>query len=239
MPDTWTKAFNWLTPDIPGDKISPYCPDILLAHQHDPNAKSDRNSTNVPGVSRQILKAITMLPYQLRSAGIINPIIPESSLQLQMEMKSESSSGTHIVSLSVHTKHGVREAALYHTCKALSDSHPCYHMIMALMVYNLFANQSNEFYQLFRDNVTKPWNPVDLIRAGDEFYYDINGITVPREVRIVPETVKRDYSIDLMPFIIHGSPISTNNAASREISIDTTSLLETMDRAANIALELV
>ncbi len=237
MPDTWTRYLNWLTPAVPGNDISPYCPDIAIAHQHDPDAKSARNSTSVPGVSKTILKAITMMPYQLRSAGIIDPLTPSSNLELQMEIKSESYSDTHTLTLAVSMKHGIKKAVLYHTCRGLSDSHACYHMIMALAVYNLYTNQGNPFYRLLRNNMTKRWDPVDLLRAGDEFYSDIRDGTIPRDVELAPETGKRNYTVDLMPFIIHGSPIPVNNQI-RQISIDTTTLLETMDRAANTAFRL-
>ncbi len=232
MPTQWTNALNWIKPDVPGSKISKCCPDILLAHTQDPDAMSRRNTTNRLGVSKQILKAITMLPSQLYSAGIIASTIPNSNLEMQIEIKSESSSRTHILTLDA----GNKKATLYHTCKGLSDGHPCYHMIMALIVYNLYANQGNgfEFHKLFRDNVTKNWRPVDLLRAGDEFYFDIKEGKIPRDIYLVGETARRPYITDLMPFIIHGSPVAINHAV-QQISIDIDKLLDTMDRAANTA----
>jgi hypothetical protein len=237
MPSQWTNALNWINPDVPGSKISPYCPDILLAHAQDPDAKSRRNSTNRLGMSKQILKAITMLPYQLYSAGIISPTAPQSDLELQVEIKSESSSRTHILTLAAgKDSSGTKKATLYHTCKGLSDVHPCYHMIMALIVYNLYANQGNgfEFHQLFRDNVTKTWHPVNLLRAGDELYFDIKEGKIPRDIDLMAEMPRRPYLTDLMPFIIHGSPAAVNHTA-QQISIDMDKLLETMDKAANTA----
>jgi hypothetical protein len=240
MPSQWTNALNWINPDVPGSKISPYCPDILLAHTQDPDAKSKRNSTNRLVVSKQILKAITMLPYQLYSAGIISPTAPQSDLDIQVEIKSESSSKTHIVTLaSGKDSSGNKKATLYHTCRGLSDGHPCYHMIMALIVYNLYANQGSEFefHKLFRDNVTKNWRQVDLLRAGDEFYFDIKEGKIPREIDLMAEMPRRPYITDLMPFIIHGSPAAVNHTV-QQISIDIDKLLETMDNAANTAFKL-
>jgi hypothetical protein len=234
MPSQWTNALNWINPDIPGSKISPYCPDILLAHTQDPDAKSRRNSIKHLGVSKQILKAITMLPFQLYSAGIIAPTTPNSDIEMQIEIKSESSSRTHILTLVAGTDSEGPGNTLYHTCKGLSDNHPCYHMITALIVYNLYANQGNEFHKLFRDNVTKNWRPVDLLRAGDEFYFDIKEGKIPREIDLMAEMPRRPYVTDLMPFIIHGSPVA-NSHAVQQISIDMDKLLETMDRAANSA----
>ncbi len=227
-----------MTPDVSGSKISPYCPDIQLADQHNPDARSRRNSTDHAGISKQILKAITMLPYQLYSAGIISQTTPRSDLEIQMEIKSESSSRTHILTLiSGIDSSGNKKATLHHTCKGLSDSHPCYHMLMALIVYDLYANDGNEFHRLFRDNVTKSWGAVDLLRAGDEFYFDIKEEKVPRDIQFAEETARRPYFTDLMPFIIHGSPITTTHTV-QQISIDMDALLETMNRAANTALEL-
>ncbi len=238
MPHQWTKALNWLTPTVPGSKISPFCPDIQLVHAQDPDAKSRRNSTNHLGISKQILKAITMLPYQLYSAGIISPTAPKSDLEMQVEIKSESTSKTHILTLNAgKDSSGNKKATLYHTCKGLSDNHPCYHMIMALMVYDLYANQGSEFYKLFRDNVTQTWHTVDLLRAGDEFYFDIKEGKIPIDIDLMDETARQPYVVDLVPFLIHGSPLPANHAI-QQISIDMESLLETMDRAANTALKL-
>ncbi|WAM22620.1 MAG: hypothetical protein OI715_00575 (plasmid) [Candidatus Methanoperedens sp.] len=237
MPSQWTNALNWINPDVPGGKISPYCPDILLAHTQDPDAKSRRNSTNHLGVSKQILKAITMLPSQLYSAGIISPTAPQSDLELQVEIKSESSSRTHILTLAAgNDSSGNKKATLYHTCRGLSDGHPCYHMIMGLIVYNLYANQGSEFHKLFRDNVTKTWRPVDLLRAGDELYFDIKEGKIPRDIDLVGEIARRPYATDLMQFIIHGSSVA-NSHTVQQISIDMDKLLKVMDNAANTALK--
>jgi hypothetical protein len=235
MPSQWTNALNWINPDIPGSKISKCCPDILLMHTKDPDAMSRRNTTNHLGVSKQILKAVTMLPSQLYSAGIISPTAPQSDLEMQVEIKSESSSRIHILTLAAgKDSSGNKKATLYHTCKGLSDGHPCYHMITALIVYNLYANQGSEFHKLFRDNVTKNWRPVDLLRAGDEFYFDIKEGKIPRDIDLMAEMPRRPYVTDLMPLIIHGSPVA-NSHAVRPVSIDIDKLLETMDRAANSA----
>ncbi len=237
MPDQWTKALNWLTPAVPGSKISPFCPDIQLAHAQDQDAKSRRNSTNHLGISKQILKAITMLPYQLYSAGIISPTVHKCNLEMQVEIKSESTSKTHILTLNAGKDGSGNKATLYHTCKGLSDNHPCYHMIMALIVYDLYANHGSEFHKLFRDNVTETWSPVDLLRAGDEFYFDIKEGKIPRDIDLMGETDRQPYVVDLVPFLIHGSPLPANHA-TQQISIDIGSLLDTMDRAANTALKL-
>jgi hypothetical protein len=236
MPSQWINALNWINPDVPGNKISKCCPDILLAHTQDPDAMSRRNTTNRVGASKQILKAITMLPSQLHSAGIIAPTTPNSDVEIQMEIKSGSSSNIHVLTLVAGTDSNGPGNTLYHTCQGLSDGHPCYHMIMALIVYNLYVNNGNEFefYKLFRENVTKTWRPVDLLRAGDEFYFDIKEGMMPRDIDLMAEMPRRPYVTDLMPFIIHGSPVA-NSHAIRPISIDIEKLLETMDRAANTA----
>lgn len=238
MTAQWINSLNWINPDIQGSKISHYCPDILHAHTQDPDAKSRRNTTNHIGASRQILKAITMLPYQLYSVGIIAPTTPQSDLELQLEIKSESSSKTHVLTLSAgYDCSGKRKAVLYHTCKGLSDSHPCYHMIMALIVYDLYTNQGNKFYKFFRDNVTRKWHPVDILRAGDEFYYDIKEGKIPRNIELMSEIARKPYLVDLMPFIIHGSPITVNHAV-QQMSVNVDKLLETMNNAADTVLKL-
>ncbi len=234
MTPQWTNSLNWIDPDISGSKISPYCPDILRIHAQDPDARSGRNTITHVGASKQILKAITMLPYQLFSAGIIVPTTPRSDIEMQLEIKSESSSKMHILTLSTgHDSSGNRKAVLYHTCNGLSDSHPCYHMIMALIVYDLYSNQGNEFYKSFRDNVTRKWHPVDLLRAGDEFYFDIREGKIPRDIELMSEIARKPCITDLMPFIIHGSPV--NHAA--EISVDIDTLLQAVDNAADDALK--
>jgi hypothetical protein len=109
-------------------------------------------------------------------------------------------------------------------------------MIIALIVYNLYANQGSEFHKLFRDNVTKSWRPVDLLRAGDEFYFDIKEGKIPRDIDLMGEIARRPYVTDLMPFIIHGSPAAVNHTI-QQISIDMDKLLKVMDNAANTAFK--
>ncbi len=239
MPTQWTNSLNWINSnaDVPGSKISKFCPDILSRHKQDPNAKSGRNASNHLGISKQVLKALTMLPYQLRSAGLISPVTPQSDIEIQVEIGSESSPGkAHVITLSTGTDNsGNKKATLYHTCKGLSDSHPCYHMIMALMVYDLYANQGNAFPKFFRNNDINNWDPVGLLRTADEFYFDVKEGKIPRDINLLGDIGMRPFISDLTSFIIYGSPIS-DNPKIQWVSIDINKLLETSDSAANIAL---
>jgi hypothetical protein len=238
MPTQWTNSLNWISSntDIPSSKISKFCPDILNRHMQDPNAKSGRNASSHLGISKQILKALTMLPYQLRSAGLICPVTPQSDLEIQMEIESESSPGkAHVITISTGTNNsGNKKATLYHTCKGLSDSHPCYHMLMALIIYDLYANQNNEFPKLFRNNDINSWDTVGLLRTADEFYFDIKEGKIPQDINFLSEISMQPYIIDLTSFIIYGSPVESPKM--REIFIDINRLLETSDSAANTAL---
>ncbi len=239
MTTQWTNSLNWISSntDIPGIKISKFCPDILYRYKQDPNAKSGRNASNHLGISKQVLKALTILPYQLRSVGLISPVTPQSDIEIQMEIGSESSIGkTHIVTLSTATDNpGNKKATLYHTCKGLSDSHPCYHMIMALIIYDLYANQGNEFTKFFRENDISNWDPVGLLRTADEFYFDIKEGKIPQDVNFLSDISMQPFIVDLTSFIVYGSPI-TDNPKTQWVSIDINKLLETSDSAANTAL---
>ncbi|WAM22791.1 MAG: hypothetical protein OI718_00055 (plasmid) [Candidatus Methanoperedens sp.] len=234
MPAKWINALNWMIPDIEGNKISKHCPDILQMHALDRVARSDRNITGHVGISKQILKALTMIPYLLHDVGIISPTTSHRELEFQVEIMSDSSiDKTHVLTLSVGTDHaGNKKGTLYHDCKGLSDAHPCYHMIMALIVYDLYANQGNEFHTHFRKNDINNWNPAGLLRTADEFYFDLKAGKVPIDLDILGAISKRPFITDLKSFIIYGSPVETNTETGL-VSID--ELLSIMNTAANIS----
>lgn len=238
MATQWTNSLNWISSntDIPGSKISKFCPDILNRHMQDPNAKSRRNISNHLGISKQILKALTMLPHQLRSAGLLSPVSPQSDIDIQIEIESGYSPGkAHIMTISTGTDNsGNKKATLYHTCKGLSDSHPCYHTIMALIIYDLYANQSDDFTKFFRNSDINNWDPVYLLRTADEFYFDIKEGKIPRDINFLSEISMQPYILDLTSFIIYGSPVDSPKMLG--ISIDINRLLETSDSAAKTAL---
>jgi hypothetical protein len=236
MPTKWINALNWMKPDIQGNKISKYCSDILQIHTLDRDARSDRNITGHVGASKLILKALTMLPYLLHDAGIISPTTSQSELEFQVELISDSSiDKTHVLTLSVGTDNaGNKKATLYHDCKGLSEDHPCYHMIMALIVYDLYANQNNEFCKHFRKNDINSWNPVGLLRVADEFYFDLKAGKVPINIDILGGISKRPFVTDLKSFIIYGSALE-NNVETGRVSID--EMLRIMDTAANISFK--
>jgi hypothetical protein len=236
MPNKWINALNWMNPDIQGNKISNYCPDILQMHALDRDVRSDRNITGRVGASKQILKALTMLPYLLHDAGIISPTTSQRELEFQVEIMSDSSiDKTHILTLSTGTDNaGIKKGTLYHDCKGLSDAHPCYHMIMALIVYDLYANQGSEFCKHFRKNNINNWNPVGLLRTADEFYFDMKSGKVPVDIDILGGISKRSFITDLKSFLIYGSLVETNTETGL-VSID--ELLGIMDAAANICFK--
>jgi hypothetical protein len=236
MPTKWINALNWMIPDIQGHKISKHCPDILQMHALDRDARSDRNITGRVGASKQILKALTMMPYLLHDAGIISPTTSQRELEFQVEMMSDSSiDKTHVLTLSVGTDNaGNKKATLYHDCKGLSDDHPCYHMIMALIVYDLYSNQSNEFHSHFRKNDINNWKSVGLLRTADEFYFDLKAGKVPEDIDILGDISKRPFVMDLKSFIIYGSPVEADIETGL-VSID--KLLGIMDAAANISFK--
>jgi hypothetical protein len=219
---------------VQGNNISKHCPDILQMYTLDRDSRSERNITGHVGVSKQILKALTMMPYLLHDAGIISPTISQRELEFQVEIMSDSSNDkSHVLTLSVGTDHaGNKKGTLYHDCKGLSDAHPCYHMIMALIVYDLYANQGNEFQTHFRKNNINNWNPVGLLRTADEFYFDLKSGKVPVDIDILSGISKRPFITDLKSFIIYGSALE-NNVETRHVSID--ELLSIMNTAANIS----
>lgn len=236
MPTKWMNSLNWMKPDIQGNKISRYCPDILQIHTLDRDARSDRNITGHVGASKQILKALTMMPYLLHDAGIISPTTLQRELEFQVEIMSDSSNDkTHILTLSTGTDHaGNKKATLYHDCKGLSDAHPCYHMIMALIIYDLYANQSGEFCKHFRKNDINNWNPVCLLRTADEFYFDLKAGKIPVDIDILGGISKRSFVTDLKSFLIYGSYLE-HNIETGIVSID--ELLSIMNIAANISFK--
>jgi hypothetical protein len=225
-----------MKPDIHGNNISKHCPDILQMHALDRDARSNRNITGHVGASKQILKALTMLPYLLHDAGIISPTTSQSELEFQAEIISDSLiDKTHVLTLSVGTDNaGNKKATLYHQCQGLSDDHPCYHMIMALIVYDLYANQGSEFCKHFRKNDINNWNPVGLLRVADEFYFDLKSRKVPVDINILGGISKRPFITDLKSFLIYGSPVETN-IETGIVSID--QLLSIMNTAANISFK--
>jgi hypothetical protein len=234
MTTKWINALNWMIPDIQGNKISKHCPDILQVHALERDARSDRNITGRVGASKQILKALTMLPYLLHDAGIISPTTSQRELEFQFEMTSDSSNDkTHVLTLSTGTDNtGNKKATLYHQCKGLSDDHPCYHMIMGLIIYDLYSNQGSEFHKHFRKNDINNWNPVGLLRTADEFYFDLKAGKVPMDIDILGGFSKRPFVTDLKSFIIYGSALE-NNVETGRVSID--ELLSIMNTAANIS----
>ncbi|CAG0967319.1 hypothetical protein METP3_01225 [Methanosarcinales archaeon] len=236
MPAKWITSLNWMKPDIQGNKISKHCPNILQMHALDRDARSDRNITGHVGVSKQILKALTMMPYLLHDVGIISPITSHRELEFQVEMMSDSlNDNTHVLTLSTGTDNaGNKKATLYHRCKGLSDDHPCYHMIMGLIIYDLYSNQGNEFHTHFRKNDIHNWNPVGLLRTADEFYFDMKSGKVPIDLDILGSISKRPFVTDLKSFIIYGSPVETN-IETGIVSID--QLLSIMNTAANISFK--
>ena len=236
MPTKWINALNWMKPEIQGNKISKHCPDILQMHFLDRDARSDRNITGHVGVSKQILKALTMMPYLLHDTGIISPITSQRELEFQVEIMSDSSNvKTHVLTLSTGTDNaGNKKATLYHDCKGLSDDHPCYHMIMALIVYDIYANQGSEFCKHFRKNDINNWNAVGLLRTADEFYFDLKSGKVPVDINILGCISKRPFITDLKSFLIYGSPVETN-IETGIVSID--QLLSIMNTAANISFK--
>ncbi len=222
------RLFNWFKPS---DLAKTY--PNLVPCLNDPMAKSKRNTTHHLGVNKQIMKALMLLPTHLISAGTVRTS-PLYETELQMEIKSDTETGkTYILTLSVNKK----ESIIHHECKGFSDNNLCYHAVMALIAFNLYKYPDNEFSRIFRRKPFKNWDPVEILRAGDELYFDMKDGAIPATTT----NLINDVEIGRLPFIedfthllIYGAE---SRIASTEVAIRVApDFYETFEKAAKVAL---
>jgi hypothetical protein len=223
------RLFNWFKPR---DLAKTY-PDLVPCI-NDPMAKSKRNITRHLGVNKQIMKALTLLPTHLLRAGTVRTS-PSYETELQLEIKSDSGTGkTYVLTLSANKKESI-----LHECKGFSDNNLCYHAVMALIACNLYKYPGNEFSKIFRRKPFKNWDPIEILRAGDELYFDMKDGFIPATTTNLineAEIGRVPFIEDLSHLLIYGSESRT---ASTEVTIKVASdFYETFEKAANVALRL-
>jgi hypothetical protein len=223
------RLLNWFKP---GDLAKTY-PDLATC-LNDPMAKSKRNTTRHLGVNKQIMKALMLLPTNLISAGTVRTS-PFNEIELQIEIKSDSGTGkTYVLTLSINKK----ESILHHECRGFSDNNLCYHAIMALIACDLYKYPDNEFSTIFRRKPFKNWDPIEILRAADELYFDMkDGIIPATTTNLINEA-----EIGRLPFIEYLSHLLIYGRESRTASIEVaikvaSDFYEAFEKAAKVALK--